>query len=259
MITTGSYLLSTPSSHHLSELDDSQIPKVFGKSYQELVDRLEYKSKMMNISYSFFNVAAAAHVGGGASFMIKNDETSLYILFYSALVSVAFLYTPYLFSHRFGLNVEDFLEGGKLLENFLGTYKEFKLNPKNEKVTRLFLDFEKMGEMSKWLTISKNNQLLNKNDFEFFHHFGKFILITETSNILSKKCKNSFFVTKWQNELKSPLTTLIWESIGVKGMEFKSYNSFQKKQTSLNTFSLREKVRLLFTKALELGLEKHII
>lgn len=258
MITPSSYFLSFPPSS-FEKFDDPPTAKIFGKSYQELVDRLEYKSKMMSISYSFFRIAAATHVGGGASFLIKNDEASLYILFYSAVVSIAFLYTPYLFSHRFGLNAEDFLEGGKLLENFLGNYKIFKLEPEDAKITQLFLDFERMGEMSKWLAVSKNNKLLNKKDFEFFHSFGKFILMTEASNILSKKCKNSVVVKQWQKELKSPLSTLIWKSIGVKGMEFESYDSLQKKQASLNPFGLRQKVRLLFTKALEIGLEQHII
>lgn len=65
MITTCSYILSSFSSYHFKKLDCSQAPKVFGKSYQELERRLESKSKMMNISYSFFSIAAGTHLAGG--------------------------------------------------------------------------------------------------------------------------------------------------------------------------------------------------
>ena len=258
MITPSSYLLSWSSHQNLKEVD-SQTVNVFGKSFQELSRRLENKSKMTNISYSFFSVAAATHFGGGASFIFKNDVASLYILFYSAIISVAFLYTPYLFSHRFGLNAEDFLEGGKLLENFLDTYKEFKSKPEDEKVTRLFSDFSIMGEASKWLLIAKNNRLIKKKDLDFFHCFGKFILMIETTNILLKKCKHSLFLKKWAKELKSPHTTLIWESIGVQGEKLKFYNSFQTRYSTLKMISLTEKVRLLFISALDQGLLQHII
>lgn len=161
MITKSSYLLCSSYHKNIKEID-SQTVSVFGKSFQKLANRLEHKSKMMNISYSFFSIAAATHLAGGLLLSSKMMQLLFILCFIPHLFLSPFFTPPTSSSHRFGLNAEDFLEGGKLLENFLDTFKEFKSKPDDEKVNRLFVDFTKVSQDSKWLLIAKNNRLIKK-------------------------------------------------------------------------------------------------
>lgn len=138
------------------------------------------------------------------------------------------------------------------LKAFHDYFEEFKLDPQDLKLRRLFEFFNeitKSGELS---------DLIYEEDSKLFHDTGKLFLMDAACKLLQEKNKNSLVANQWKENLESALNTDScsifaepWHSIGIENPKLESYLDFAIQRKNLHSIMIADRIVHIYKNMME--------
>ncbi len=161
-------------------------------------------------------------------------------------------------------NAELLLKKSDEVSRFYEVFKEFELNPEDEKIKNLFAQFLKLDDDPDWNIFLDKYKLIEQVDLSLFKSTGNIFLMDAAVTFLREKNQTSQISENWRHLLRLPLseveTTMEpWRAIEVFNPELDSYRHFFKNRNNLKSIDFANVIVAIFKDIIDKSVKNNII